>query len=499
MMAPTALDQTARTAAAARTKTGTRRVTRMTRRCSGWTSTSRSTLLRCGRPKRCVARLPCLPSRKCDELTTSKFPALHDAMVVARHSWHAVISPVRFAQRSCQELRIAAQGAKSQAEALRQFQMRVLSLLEIYLKKQPASALAPLCALPMLRALRSAVRPSGHAPLAKRLQHVLTHQLAATKPTLPADLHVGAAVPPGVEMDADEAGAEETDQAQGAALAGIMRKVMYFATREEAAEVRLAATKVYTCLLVALGRAAARGDSTPAAELFSAQCGACVEDVLAKRKSRWTAATLAELCGACKPAAPLMLQRAAPLAAAGRTEYARVEALQVCAACARHAAQDAAAFTALAIDTQLVAAVIATASGGFTQSTHWASALTSAAGLFESLLALHRSRLLQVLPSGAAAELKQAIAQGLSAGDVPARCATQLHRLKKAVTRAEAPPSAETGVKKQATGSTKDSNGLAGAVAPAQKAAKVPNGGTKRTGDEAARAQLKKRKAASEQ
>ena len=65
------------------------------------------------------------------------------------------------------------QGAKSQAEALRQFQLRVLSLLELWLRKQPLSPLTPLCILPMLRALRAAVRPSGHAPTAKRLAAVL--------------------------------------------------------------------------------------------------------------------------------------------------------------------------------------------------------------------------------------------------------------------------------------------------------------------------------------
>lgn len=216
-------------------------------------------------------------------------------------------------------------------EALRQFQLRVLSLIEIWLKKQPHSPLLPLCVLPMLRALRSAARPSGYPPLAKRLSHLLTTHLAGCTPALPADLTIPML---------DTATVSQAAQAEGVttggadALARLLAKTMYFATREDSADVRKAATRAYTCLFRAVGNAAASGGA-PAQALFAAQCSAAVTDVLVKRKSRWTHTTLRELVKACPEAAPLVLCEAMPHAQAARTEFVRVEALQTCALCLR--------------------------------------------------------------------------------------------------------------------------------------------------------------------
>jgi hypothetical protein len=350
--------------------------------------------------------------------------------------------------------------------------MRALALLEIWLKKQPTSALVPHCALPLLRALRAAQRPSGDAPLAKRLAHVLTHQLAACKPALPADLDIGLVAP---------GGAETESEGPADALARVCNKVLYFATREEAADVRAAATKIYACLLGAIARAAASNASDPAAALLDTQCAVCVDDVLQKRKSHWTHAALAELMAACKPAAPRMLRRAVPLTAAARTEFARVAALQTCAACLRcapalstlciragvaaprvhrdrvvastlarslccfhgadadcsrrHAAQQHNEFKALNIEQPLASAIAAVAGGGLAQGGRWSDALTAAASALEAMHVLHDRRPLRsVLPGRAVDTLLQAIAQGLSGEDVPVRCSTQLHRMKKVLT-----------------------------------------------------------------
>jgi hypothetical protein len=183
----------------------------------------------------------------------------------------------------------------------------------------------------MLRALRAAARPSGYPPLAKRLTHLLTTHLAGCRPVLPADLAIPmlntATATPLAEAKGFAAGGAD-------ALACLLAKTMYFATREDSADVRTAATRAYTCLFRAVGDAAAKGGA-PAQALFVAQCSAAVSDVLVKRKSRWTHMTLHELVKACPGAAPLVLREAVPHAQAARTDFVQVEALQTCALCLR--------------------------------------------------------------------------------------------------------------------------------------------------------------------
>lgn len=242
------------------------------------------------------------------------------------------------------------QGAKLQAEAMRQFQMRALSLLDIWLKKQSHSALIPLLAVPLLRALRVAARPGSDATLSQRLSQVLVHQLAGSKPALPATLQLAAgtgsaAVAPGSD---GRAGTEQpTQPGLLSDMPQILAKTMYFATREAGPEVHSAATSVYTCLLAAVGRAAGRSageaPAPPAQQLLETQCTACVHDVLHKRKSRWTHATLANMMAACKAAAPCFLHAAASGITAARSEFTRVEALQICAASMKCAACDSVA------------------------------------------------------------------------------------------------------------------------------------------------------------
>jgi hypothetical protein len=247
--------------------------------------------------------------------------------LIEQYSVHSYIH--RFLIQSVQVM----QDDKAQLEALRQFQMRALSLIEVWLKKQPQSPLIVHCALPLLRTLRAAARPSGHRDLATRLRRVLVDSLAGAKPVLPPDLAVGlqaSATAAAAEADTEKGHAADSD---AAALERVCNKVMYFAAREQAPEVREAATKTYTCLLGALSRTTVRSKDSLAAEVFAKQCKACVDDVLLKRKSRWTCSTIEKLVTVCNPAAMAMLQRAAPLVTAARTEHTKVEALQICASC----------------------------------------------------------------------------------------------------------------------------------------------------------------------
>ena len=340
--------------------------------------------------------------------------------------------------------------------------MRVLSLLEVWLKKQPRSPLSPLCALPMLRALRAACRPSGHAPLAKRLAAVLTHQLAACRPALPADL----AVP---LLDASVS--TEAAEAHGA-LAATLNKVLYFATRKGSPEVNTAATKVYGTLLRAVADAQGRG-SAAAAELLRAQCAACVADTLRKRKTCWSHVALAALVKGAPAATGHILQGALKFTGSqARTEFVRIEALQTCAAClrcewgigmstvldgvrmqrrrvhvklpllvhegkpatrfacCRSSVADKEALRALQVDSVVAEAVANVASGGFSSGVRWAEALSAAAGALQGLHDVHRKRALREIVPQKHLQLQTAVKHGLSADDLPAKCATQLNRMR---------------------------------------------------------------------
>lgn len=85
---------------------------------------------------------------------------------------------------------MALQGAQAKAEAFQRFQLRALSLLEIWLKKMPRNPSVVLLPVPMLRALRVASRSRSHQALTKRLMHVLKNQVAAAKPAFSESLQI---------------------------------------------------------------------------------------------------------------------------------------------------------------------------------------------------------------------------------------------------------------------------------------------------------------------
>ena len=72
--------------------------------------------------------------------------------------------------------------SRSQRQLLDAFKLRVLALLEIYIKKAPSSPHLPLLVAPLLRALSEAARPSGSAPLAQRITGLLRHVLPKARP-----------------------------------------------------------------------------------------------------------------------------------------------------------------------------------------------------------------------------------------------------------------------------------------------------------------------------
>lgn len=101
----------------------------------------------------------------------------------------------------------AVQGAQAKAEAFQRFQLRALSLLEIWLKKQPRNPAVLLLPVPMLRALRVASRPAGNEALARRLTQVLKSQVAAAKPSFPESLDMPGLLDVGQISDNLQAGA----------------------------------------------------------------------------------------------------------------------------------------------------------------------------------------------------------------------------------------------------------------------------------------------------
>lgn len=223
------------------------------------------------------------------------------------------------------------QGVKLRNEALRKFQLRVLSLIEIWAKKEPASPLAALVPVPLLRALRIASRPSGHPPLAQRLEHVLKHQVARCRPVFAPSLAVDGLAA------AEEA--EEGGTASKTGLEQVMSRVMYFATRESDEKVLKAATAAYTMLLrgliAAAQRGAAAGDN-PAQAALHAAVAAIAEEVFDKRKSRWSYENVAGMLTAAQDTLPVLLLPALlEKVVKPRTEFLRIEALRLCAVCLR--------------------------------------------------------------------------------------------------------------------------------------------------------------------
>ena len=73
--------------------------------------------------------------------------------------------------------------SKEHAELLLNFKFRTCTLLDIYLKKCPASPHVPGMLLPLLRSLSAALAPApdGNEQLAKRIGHLITHGYARAR------------------------------------------------------------------------------------------------------------------------------------------------------------------------------------------------------------------------------------------------------------------------------------------------------------------------------
>lgn len=225
------------------------------------------------------------------------------------------------------------QGVKARNEALRKFQLRVLTLVEIWAKKQPDSPLVSLVPVPLLRALRIAGRPSGHAPLAQRLEAVLQKQVSRCRPVFPEDLTVDGLAASAETVEGNQLGRTGLEQ--------VMSRVMYFATREADGKVQSAATAAYTMLVrgvvsAARGSSADAEGSSAAVAAMHAAVAAIVRDVFEKRKSRWSYENVAGILKAVQDVLPVLLLP--PLlqhVTSARTEFLRIEALRLCSVCLR--------------------------------------------------------------------------------------------------------------------------------------------------------------------
>jgi len=207
---------------------------------------------------------------------------------------------------------------------------------------------------------------------------------------------------------------------------------MYMAAREKEGDVRTAASKCYLMLLRAV-LAAARGGSAAAAALAEAQQAAIVAEVFDKKKTHWGLAAASDAVKQCALAAAL-LPALLDKAASARTEFLRTEALQLCALCLRAAGPQRAEVLAAAGSAMpaFVKALAKVAPGGFSKPPRWADALKQAASCLEGLHALHaKAEAAAFLGADGAKQLRAAVRHGLSADDLPPKCATQLQRMKK--------------------------------------------------------------------
>lgn len=116
-------------------------------------------------------------------------------------------------------------GAKARREGLLNFKMRVLSLLEAYAKKAPASPLLPAALQPLLGALALACKPGAHKGLADRLSGLILNRICKGK----AEASGAAGVPADV-------------------LATQLRRALYLASRSTEKRVAAAAAAGYVYL-----------------------------------------------------------------------------------------------------------------------------------------------------------------------------------------------------------------------------------------------------------
>ncbi|RMZ53345.1 hypothetical protein APUTEX25_004833, partial [Auxenochlorella protothecoides] len=193
--------------------------------------------------------------------------------------------------------------AKAAAEQLDQFKLRVVTLLEYFLKRSPASPLVPTAAVPMLNALAVAAKPSGSQVLSQRLAGLINSKLVKTKP-----------------------GAAGVSAFEPEDLAAALKRSLYLASRSADPVVESAARAVYTFLQRAAAGQHSAGDGARAvAALESAQAAA--RDVLASRRTRLDRAFFANLLGRVPTLAPHLLPGLLRGCSGARSEFVRAEAV----------------------------------------------------------------------------------------------------------------------------------------------------------------------------
>eukprot|EP00892_Ulva_mutabilis_P000043 jgi/Ulvmu1/10039/UM059_0089.1 len=324
------------------------------------------------------------------------------------------------------------EGVKARNEALRKFQLRVLTLVEIWAKKQSDSPLVALVPVPLLRALRIAGRPSGHPPLAQRLEHVLRTQVARCRPAFPVSLEVDGLAAPSEAAEGGKMGRTGLEQ--------VIARVMYFATREADSKLQGAANAAYIMLLrgvisAARGAPAEDGaaDSTPAATAMHAAVAVIVQDVFEKRQTRWSYENVSGLLKMVQDVLPVLLLPALlQHVTAGRTEFLRIEALRLCGLCLRYAPRQVEEFKALKMEGKMVKAVTEAVAAGYTSTGRRLGGLQACADALEGLCRLHGGAAMKDICSEKRLNaLQAAIKQVEGIDDLPPKCKTQLQRVKK--------------------------------------------------------------------
>jgi DNA polymerase phi len=249
--------------------------------------------------------------------------------------------------------------AKASAQELANFKMRVLALLEAFMRREPASPLLPAAATPLLAALVAASKPGGGGgagaggPLAERLAGLLRNRLAKSRAAF-------------------DASADEED------VAGALRRALYLASRSADKRVSSVAAAVYVFLL----RAAATGPGGALAPPAAASLAAAADDLFTKKKTRLGRPFFVEVLRRVPPAAPALLPRLLAQAAAPRSEYLGAEARALVEVALRCEGADAAPHGA-ALTAMLTAAV----AGDFAKPQRRAEALKVAVKVAEVLAA----------------------------------------------------------------------------------------------------------------
>lgn len=130
----------------------------------------------------------------------------------------------------------------------------------------------------------------------------------------------------------------------------------------------------------------------------------------------------------------------------------------------RSSGADREALRALELDGEVAEAVSSVASGGFSSGLRWAEALSAAAGMLQGLHDVHGKRALRDVVPSKHAQLQAAVKHGLSADELPAKCATQLNRIR---------------VLLEASGAQADKHSKSAPPAVGVHAGKAPRGGTR--------------------